>query len=124
MSLMLRVGVKELIKGSIIGSESIVAIECLNRELFEDESSSQIVTSDKISDWVAATSTSGTMSFTSSSLMRSMAVCSWAAKTAFRLMHLHVQGLSVRQLPPKLQRVSQSCFFYVETGSFQPECCH
>ena len=50
---------KELIKRSVVDSGSLVAIECMTMELFEDESSSQLVTSDKISDWVAATSTSG-----------------------------------------------------------------
>ena len=74
VSLMLRVGVKELIKGSIVGSECIVAVECLTRELFKDESSSRLVTSDKISDWVADSS-SGMITSTSSSLKMFLAVC-------------------------------------------------
>ena len=71
---MFRVGVNELIKCSIVDSECIVAIECMTRELFEDESSSRLVSSDKISDWVAATSTSGMITSTSSSLKMSLAV--------------------------------------------------
>ena len=58
MYLMLRAGVNKLIKRS----GSLIAIECMTRELFEDESLSQLVTSDKINDWVAATSTSGSVS--------------------------------------------------------------
>ena len=119
---MLRVGVIGLIKGSIVDSEGIVAIEWLHRELFvakkdgfddksgvkelikgsilvfesivEHKSLSRLVTSVKTSDLVVATSISGMITSTSSSLKMSMAVCSWSAKAAFSSMRLHVPGSS------------------------------
>ena len=84
----------KLNKGSVIGPECIVARECLARELFEDRAVTQLVTSDRINDWVAATSMSGTMTSTSSWLNRSMAVSSWSAPTAFSSRHLQVPGSS------------------------------